>query len=82
MSAMLIQVRREPFSPYYQLIMPNGNSEEILCEDIYEWFRLRGAKAEVIEKAIDEAWNFYSVDILVPEWREPSVQNPRISPHI
>ena len=62
---------REMFSVFFKLETPvNGFSEELEVEDVREWFRVRGAKEDMVEKALDQCWNFMRAEVLIEHPKE------------
>jgi hypothetical protein len=71
-------ITREPFSDFYQLTTPvDGYTEELEVEEVREWFRQRGANADAVQEALDQAWNFARAEISIGKPRLPST--PRVS---
>jgi len=82
-SPLHVIVTREQFSIFYLIETPvNGYSEELEVEEVREWFRLRGAKEDMVEKALDQAWNFGRSEVLIKNPREPMVPKLPYSPDI
>jgi hypothetical protein len=61
---LLVEIHREPFEDFFTLKF-EGNSEDLEADAVREWFKKRGANMDVIELALDRAWNFYRADVTV-----------------
>jgi hypothetical protein len=71
--SLLLKLTREPGLDMLLIKFPNGNTDEVEFADAPEWFRLRHAnKMDVllIEKALDECYNFYESEVLIANPRE------------
>lgn len=67
-----VTIYREPFSDFYLLTTPvNGHTEELEVEDVREWFKIRGASQDAVDKALDQAWNFRRAAVLIQKPRVP-----------
>jgi hypothetical protein len=82
-NALIVQIRREPFSPTFVLTLSNGNSEEVDCgTESHEWFKRRGADMKVVEKALDYAYNFYRAEVVINSPKSPVVSHERVKPRV
>jgi len=82
-NALLVQIRREPFSPTFVLTSSNGNSEEVDCgSESHEWFKRHGADMKVAEKALDYAYNFYRAEVVINSPKSPVVSHERVKPRV
>lgn len=82
-NALIVKIRREPFSPTFLLSLSNGNSEEVDCgPESYEWFKRRGADMKVVEKALDYAYNFYRAEVVINSPKSPVVSHERVKPRV
>lgn len=61
---------------------PNGQTEELDVDETYEWFRVRGADMNLLEKALDHVWNFYKGAFEITKYKEPPIKNAAIRPRI
>ena len=59
------------WSDFFTLVMDNGHTEELEPEELREWFRVRGADMDKMEKVYDQAWNFRRAEVLIENPREP-----------
>ena len=66
-----VLVTREPFIEYFTLTLDNGHTEELEVEDCKQWFKDRGADMAKVDKALDHCWNFYRVEIVLKNSKEP-----------
>lgn len=66
---MAVKIDREPGMDFLVLTLEDGTTEELDVDDTREWFRLRGANMDKIDKALDYVWNFYhaTVNINMPK---------------
>jgi hypothetical protein len=82
---LLVKITREPGLESYTFTLPDGSTEDLEPEEALEWFRLRHVgrmDVDLIERALDDCWNFYSAEILVENPRIPRVELTRTSPNI
>lgn len=66
-----VVILREPWMEYFTLVLDNGDSEELEVEDTRQWFRERGANMDAVEKALDQAWNFYRSEVNINKPKLP-----------
>lgn len=71
LEAIHVVVTREPWTDFFTITLDNGHSEELDVEDCRAWFKVRGASMDVVEKALDQCWNFYRSEILIRNPKEP-----------
>lgn len=69
--AMVVTLTREPFTSWFTLMTADGSTEDLEPEEVTEWFRIRGARMDVVEKALDHAWNFYFVEVAIHSPKTP-----------
>jgi hypothetical protein len=65
---LVLKLSREPGLDLLKIEFPDGNSDEIEFTEAPEWFRLRHAtpmNLDVVEKAIDECWNWYEATLVI-----------------
>lgn len=65
---LFLKFTREPFDLAYIVTFPDNSTEVVDCEDALEWLRLRHAgrmNLSVVEKALDDCWNFGSAEIVI-----------------
>jgi hypothetical protein len=67
-----VKITREPFGDYFTLLYGENQSEELDPEETRAWFRERGADLYQVERALDDAWNFYESVF--------TIENPRAKP--
>jgi hypothetical protein len=72
-TALHVIIKHEIFSDFFTLVLPNGHTEEVEPDEAREWFKLRGAKMDAVEKALDHAWNFKRAEFYIQEPKEPTV---------
>ena len=75
-------IRREMFSDYFSLILDNGQSEELEPEELREWFKIRGADMDKMEKVFDQAWNFKRAEVIISKPKTPKLNRPSYAPEI
>ncbi len=85
--SLTVFITREHGTYFFILHIPDGKGgwhpqEELDVEDTVEWFKLRGAKMEALDKALDHVWNFYRGAFEIEEYHDPPVANPRLTPKI
>jgi len=74
---------REPFDSYYLIVQDDGKSEELEEDDVRTWLKDRGADEELIQKSVDQTWNFYSAMVTIKNPRTPSkLQQDPLAPHL
>ena len=68
-----VLLTREPFTDFFVITLDNGHSEELEVEDCKEWFRVRGADMDKMDKLFDHVWNFSRGEAIIDNPREPSM---------
>jgi hypothetical protein len=63
---------REPFDDFYLIVQDDGKSEELEEDDVRQWLKDRGADEELVQKSVDQTWNFYSAQVIIKNPRTPS----------
>jgi hypothetical protein len=81
-NALHVSIFREMFADFFELTLDNGHTEELEPDDTREWFRLRGASMDAVEKALDHAWNFRKAEFYIQTPREPLVNRPQYAPKL
>jgi hypothetical protein len=66
-----VTIVREQFSQFYLLTTDNGHTEEFDIDETRAWFKERGADMEVVQKALDHAWNFIRAEVDIEHPKEP-----------
>lgn len=60
---IVVKLTREPFTHFFTIHVESGemqgSSEDLDPEETRTWFKSHGADMVVVEKALDECWNFY-----------------------
>jgi hypothetical protein len=72
-SALHVIIKHEIFSDFFTLVQSNGHTEELEPDEAREWFKIRGAKMDAVEKALDHAWNFKRAEFYIQTPKEPSI---------
>lgn len=80
--ALHVRVTREPFLEWFTIHLGKDQTEELEPDECRDWFRVRGANMDALERALDRCWNFYEVDIWIQHPKEPTILNPKIEPKI
>lgn len=62
---------REMFSEFFTIQLDNGQTEELDPEEVRNWFRVRGANMDALEKVLDQCWNFGRAEVTVRNYKEP-----------
>lgn len=73
----IVKLSREIPMQWFDVTLPNGDSEEMEAEELREWFRLRGADELVVEKAMDYVWNmgrYKPVYVEIANFKDPLVK--------
>jgi len=78
---LLVKIYREPFIDFFQLTV-GESSEELDPEDTRDWFRVRGANMDIVEKALDHSWNFRHATLMIENPKEVVVKNQHIQPRL
>lgn len=81
-AALHVVITREPYLEWFTIKLPNGYTEELDPDETRKWFKKRGANMEVLEKALDRCWNFYSAEVWIQNPQTPPVANPEVEPDI
>jgi len=82
---LLVKITREGGLDWFTLTFPDGSSEDVDAEEAVEWFRLHHKGRmdyTLIERSIDDAWNFGEANVLIIEPRFPKPEVSRITPNI
>ena len=81
--ALHVTVKREPFGTTFEILLDNGHSEELECGDeTREWFKIRGANMDAVERALDYCMNFYYVELFINNPKDPLIKNPKVKPRV
>lgn len=56
------------------LTMKDGATEDLEPDDARNWFKARGARMDIVEKAMDHVWNFY--------YAEVTIHSPKLPPQV
>ena len=75
---LYVVVRREMFSEFFTLELPDGSTEELDTEETYAWFKERGADMDAVDKALTHIWNFLKGGILI---KNPKTPRRPVVPH-
>jgi hypothetical protein len=82
-TALHVIIKHEIFTDFFTLVLENGHTEEVEPEEAREWFKLRGAKMDSVEKALDHAWNFKRAEFYIQEPKTPIISGrPAWSPKL
>jgi hypothetical protein len=81
-TAMHVIIKHEIFTDYFTLVQSNGYTEELEPEEVREWFKVRGAKMDAVEKALDHAWNFKRAEFYISNPKEPVVSRSSYDPKL
>jgi len=77
-----IIIQREMWSDFFVLTLDSGHTEELEVEQTREWFRVRGANMDKMEKVLDHCWNFGRAEAEIENPKEPPVTRLPYSPDI
>ena len=66
-----VVILREMFSDFFTIVLDNGQSEELDIDDLREWFRVRGANMDNMDKIFDHVWNFLRAEVVLENPKEP-----------
>jgi hypothetical protein len=77
-----VVITREPWMDFFSISLDNGYSEELNPEETRHWFKIRGANMDILERALDDCWNFYKTEYVIENPKVPSVANPRLQPKL
>ena len=75
-------ILREMWGEFFTLVMANGQTEELDPEETREWFRVRGADMDKLERVLDQAWNFKRAGVEIENPREPKTVKLAHAPNI
>ena len=81
-NVLQIRILRPPFVEYFTLELANGQTEELEPEECRAWFKARGANMDVVEKALDQAWNFYRALLVIHNPKMPKTTQVPFAPDI
>ena len=82
---LLVKITRESGLDWFTLALPDGSTEDLEAEEALEWFRLRHVgrmDVDLIERALDDAWNFLEAEVLIQSPRMPQKEISRTAPNI
>lgn len=79
---LAVHIHRDMWGELFMLTLPNGHTEEFEPEEVRNWFKVRGANMDVIEKSLDHAWNFQDADVEIENPKEPPVTRLPYAPDI
>lgn len=82
MASIVVVIKREPFADFFELVLPNGHTEQLDPDEARAWFKERGADMEKTEKAFDYAWNFYESEAEINRYSEPEEKRHPHSPNL
>jgi hypothetical protein len=66
-NALHVSIFREMFADFFELTLDNGHTEELEPDDTREWFRLRGANMDAVEKGPGSRVEFPQSRVLHPD---------------
>jgi len=82
-SKLYVQILREPWSEFFDLVLADsGHSEQLEPDEARAWFKERNADMTVVESALDRAWNFGSASVTIHEHREPVLSRITNQPNV
>ena len=64
-NSLRVFIVREPFDDFYNLVLDNGQTEELDEETARLWLSERGADEDLVNRVITQAWNFKSAICLI-----------------
>lgn len=76
-NVLRVFIVRAPFDDFYDLVLDNGQTEELEDAEARQWLQERGADEDLINKAITQAWNFKSALIHI---RNPIMPRQPVRP--
>jgi hypothetical protein len=76
--------KREPFSDFVNVIMPNGYSEELEADEARKWFKDRNANMDQVEKALDYCWSGpgRQAYVRILNYKEPAIPESSHAPKL
>lgn len=78
-----IRVTREPFGQTFTFLLDNGYTEELEPDEARAWLKEHGVTDTLaIERALDDAWNFYETDIKIKCFSVPKAKHPQFQPQV
>ena len=75
-------IEREMWSEFFMLTLDSGHTEELDVEQTRDWFKVRGANMDKIEKVLDHCWNFGRSEAIIENPKAPPVSRLPYSPDI
>lgn len=81
-NSLRVWLIREPFDDFYLVYLDDGKSEELEELDVRKWLADRGAEEELVQRSVDQAWNFYSACVIIPNPRTPPKVFDPVEPNI
>lgn len=81
-TALHVVIMHQIFTEFFVLLLDNNHTEELDPADTREWFKVRGANMDYIEKSMDHAWNFKKAEVYIGNPKDPRVTLPQHAPKI
>lgn len=69
---LCVVITRPMWCEFFTLHLENGHTEELDPDEIRNWFKVRGADMDKMEKVFDHVWNFGKA--------EAAIKNPKTPP--
>ena len=66
-----VSIHRPMWSDYYTITLPNAYTEEMEIDELREWFRIRGANMDKMDKVFDHVYNFQNATVVIENPKEP-----------
>jgi hypothetical protein len=82
---LLVRIVRESGLEWFQLILPDNSSDDVEATEALEWFRQHHVgkmDVQLIERALDDAWNFGEANVIIVNPRFPTREESRTAPKI
>jgi hypothetical protein len=77
-----VVILREMWGEFFTLQLDNGQTEELEPEEIRQWFKIRGADMDKMEKVFDHVWNFGHAEVEIENPKAPPVTRLPYAPDI
>jgi len=81
-SPIVVKLTRKPFMSWITITLKDGATEDLEPDDVRAWFKTRGARMDIVEKAMDHVWNFYVAEVTINSPKEPPRSLSKVVPRV
>lgn len=77
-----VLVTREIGLPWFTIRLASGHTEELEPDETRNWFKIRGANPDAVERMLDHVWNFGKSVATIVNPRKVPLSDPSVQPDI